>query len=180
MFSRARAHIRYSVKASVDRPERSNYESKKPFIVIEDIDVNNPALVKPMKSENDKFLGCLCCESGPLTITTSIDRAGYCPGESVMVSVSVENLTNREIRGIRLQLLSVTTLSAEGSTCQVPRNVIYEQMMGDRVPAGSTERLASESQIRARQSGTPRLLKGGKADNFYSTSSTIHQVMQNH
>ena len=139
--SNFRAHIRYWVHAKVDRPWKFDYKTKRPFTVIEYIDINNPVFLRPARSENDKHLCCLCCKSGPLSLQASIDRAGYCPGESVMVSASAENLTNREMQGIRAQLISVTNVVARGHR-RSDKKVVCE-VMGQQLPIGVTDRWQS-------------------------------------
>jgi hypothetical protein len=67
-----------------------------------------------MRSDVDKTLCCLCCKSGPLTLYASIDRVGYCPRESVSLSVTTENLTRQILKGIRAQLISETRRFANG------------------------------------------------------------------
>jgi hypothetical protein len=139
--SNFRAHVRYWVQAVVDRPWKFDYKTKRPFTVIEYIDINNPVFLSPVRSENDKHLCCLCCKSGPLSLQASIDRAGYCPGESVMVSATAENLTNREMNGIRAQLLSVTNVVARGHR-RSDRKVVCE-VMGQQLPVRVTDRWQS-------------------------------------
>ncbi|XP_062519275.1 uncharacterized protein LOC134194364 [Corticium candelabrum] len=34
-----------------------------------------------MRRENEKQRGCCCCSSGPLALSASVDRIGYCSGE---------------------------------------------------------------------------------------------------
>ncbi|XP_065829337.1 arrestin domain-containing protein 3-like [Oscarella lobularis] len=128
-------YIRYWVTALVDRPWKFDYKSKRPFTVIECIDVNRPELLVPMRSENEKHLCCLCCQSGPITLSASIDRSAYCPGESVVISANAENLTNRQMRGIRAQLIAVTTLYASGNQTST-RQVVCEMMGEPIAPQG--------------------------------------------
>ncbi|XP_065829335.1 arrestin domain-containing protein 2-like [Oscarella lobularis] len=134
-FESYNGHIRYYVTAQVDRPWKFDYKSKRPFTVIEYVDVNQPALLVPMRSENDKHLCCLCCKSGPIKLSASIDRSAYCPGESVVVSANAENLTNREMRGIRAQLIAVKTLYARGHR-HCTRHVVCEMMGEPIAPQG--------------------------------------------
>lgn len=127
----------------VDLPQRVTFKCKRPFTVIEYIDINDPALLVPMRSENDKMLCCLCCESGPLTLHASLDRVGYCPGESVIISASAENLTNRVVRGVRAQLIAATTRNARGHT-NTARRVVCE-MLGEPIAVGATGKWENRS-----------------------------------
>ena len=62
-------------------------------------------------SEN-RNVGCLCCVSGPLTVTVYTDRGGYCPGESIGVSAVINNQSNNEILGLEIHLIQVTVYIA--------------------------------------------------------------------
>lgn len=53
----------------------------------------------------NRDVGCLCCKSGPLSITLYTDRGGYCPGESIGVSAVISNNSNNEIIGLEFQLI---------------------------------------------------------------------------
>ena len=131
------AFIRYWVAANVNRPWKFDFKSKRPFTIIEYIDINNPSFLTPMRSENDKHLCCLCCKSGPLSIQASIDRTGYCPGELVVVSASAENLTNREMGGMRAQLISITSVRARGQLRSSKK--VLSEMMGEKLAVGARD-----------------------------------------
>ena len=55
----------------------------------------------------NRDVGCLCCKSGPLSITLYTDRGGYCPGESIGVSAVINNNSNNEVLGLEFQLIEV-------------------------------------------------------------------------
>lgn len=57
-------------------------------------------------------VGCLCCVSGPLSITLYTDRGGYCPGESIGVSAVINNQSDNEIIGLEIHLIQVTVYIA--------------------------------------------------------------------
>ncbi|XP_062517269.1 arrestin domain-containing protein 2-like [Corticium candelabrum] len=103
--------IRYWLTATVNRPRHFNLQTKLPFTVIEYIDVNDASLLHSMMSENEKTLCCCCCASGPLVLTASVDRMGYCPGEKATISTIAENVGNRRVTGLRARLIAATTLS---------------------------------------------------------------------
>lgn len=94
-------HIRYWLEATVDRPWRFDYKTKRAFTVHEIIDVNLPQMKVPIDAEDEKIICCLCCKSGPLCLFVQVDRAGYCPGEAIAITSRVQNFTNRETRGTR-------------------------------------------------------------------------------
>ena len=62
----------------------------------------------------DRNVGCLCCVSGPLSITVYTDRGGYCPGESIGVSAVINNNSDNEVIGLEIQLIQLTVYIASG------------------------------------------------------------------
>ena len=56
-----------------------------------------------MTQNGSKTLCCLCCASGPIQAEVHLDRAGYVPGEFILVNGSVEN--NR----LRIDTLTLST-----------------------------------------------------------------------
>jgi hypothetical protein len=65
-----------------------------------------------MQQEIEKSLGSLCCISGPLTIIAMTDRGGYCPGESIAVSLYINNKTKQNLPGIEVALVQNVTFTA--------------------------------------------------------------------
>ena len=70
------------------------------------IDVNRPDFLKQKSVEVQGTLCCWCCESEPIIIRVNIPRIGYYiqQGNSIPVTVSVENQTDRRIEGETLTL----------------------------------------------------------------------------
>ena len=64
--------------------------------------------------QEDRNVGCLCCVSGPLSMTVYTDRGGYCPGESIGVSAVINNNSNNDILGLEIQLIQITVFIASG------------------------------------------------------------------
>ena len=67
---------------------------------------------QPCQMSEDRNVGCLCCVSGPLSVTVYTDRGGYCPGESIGVSAVINNHSNNEILGLEIHLIQVTVYIA--------------------------------------------------------------------
>ncbi|XP_062515989.1 arrestin domain-containing protein 3-like [Corticium candelabrum] len=135
--------IRYWVMATVDLDPTGRVKYKRPFTVIQHIDVNDPVLSIPMRSENDKTLCCLCCKSGPLSLSASIDRTGYCPGDTIRVSALAENLTRRVMTGIRAQLISFTIRKENGSATRAGDGgvrILLSEVMGDPIEVGASDK----------------------------------------
>ena len=67
----------------------------------------------------DRNVGCLCCVSGPLSITLYTDRGGYCPGESIGVSAVINNESKNDVIGLEIQLIQVTVYIASSGKCLI-------------------------------------------------------------
>jgi len=59
-------------------------------------------------------MGCLCCVSGPLSVTVRTDRGAYCSGELMTVTVYANNQTSHRILGVELELIQDTIFIASG------------------------------------------------------------------
>lgn len=98
-------YVRYWLKGIIDRPWRFDFTTKAAFTMIEFVDINTLPLLQPCQMAENRDVGCLCCKSGPLSITLYTDRGGYCPGESIGVSAVISNNSNNEIIGLEFQLI---------------------------------------------------------------------------
>ena len=129
-------HVRYWLEARMDRPWKFDHVTKRAFTILERVDLNlgREDLAVPRRGENQKTLGCLCCKTGPLTLTASTDRGGYCPGENILVTAHVGNDTNKEMRRLKATLYRHVVYYAEGSFS--PMNYVVSQMQtNDPIPA---------------------------------------------
>jgi len=88
-------YIRYFLKASVLRSSKFDHVVKKAITVLEILDINQPHMKQPLSSSKEKTLGCLCCASGPISLSVMTDRVAYCPGESIAISTEIENHSSR-------------------------------------------------------------------------------------
>ena len=65
---------------------------------VEVVDINFPRFQAPARQEGTKTICCLCCASGPVTLTAEIPRTGFCLGEFIPLNVNLENGSNRRIQ----------------------------------------------------------------------------------
>lgn len=119
-FEGEHGHIRYTVKATLDRPWKFDQEAKAAFTVISPLDLNtHPTAKEPVKKEVSKHFGFCCWSSGPLTMTVSLPVGGYVPGQDIPISVDVENNSDVPIREVKCtlrKLLTFTVTSPNKST----------------------------------------------------------------
>ena len=80
--------ICYSLKASMVRSGlKCNLSTKRIINVNKIVILNNPCLMCPLFKSKEKTLCCLWCASGPLTLSATIDRGAFCPGESISMII---------------------------------------------------------------------------------------------
>lgn len=103
------AYIRYMLTAGISLSVgKIDHVAVKGITVINNIDTNAPNLLRRLLVSNEKTVCCLCCSSGPITMTVMTDRSAYCSGESICISVDYENHSKRRIDGIRANLSQTT------------------------------------------------------------------------
>jgi len=67
----------------------------------------------PLSNSNEKTLCCLCCALGPVLLSVTTDRGGYCPGESITISTEAENHTSRKVMVVQASLKQTVTFFPE-------------------------------------------------------------------
>ncbi|XP_011409241.1 PREDICTED: arrestin domain-containing protein 3-like [Amphimedon queenslandica] len=79
------------------------------------VPINNPQLQTPKAMEISKTLCCLCCASGPINITATVPRTGFCIlKDAIPIEVSVENGSRRDVRQIVASIHKQVHYTAEG------------------------------------------------------------------
>ena len=117
-------YIRYSLKATIVRSGlKLNHNTMRIINVNEIVDVNKPWLMSPSSKSKEKTLCCLWCASGPLTLSATIDRGAYCPGESISISTEADNHSNRRVNSVRATLKQVVTMFACGKSRCHTKNI---------------------------------------------------------
>ena len=130
-------NIRYWLEARMDRPWKFDHVTKFAFTVLERVDLNlsQEDLNAPRRGEGQKTLGCLCCQSGPLTLAVSTDRGAYCAGEKILLNARLENNTNKEMRMLKATLGRTVAMYARGK-CRHHQDVVAEMKTTGGIPAG--------------------------------------------
>lgn len=64
-------------------------------------------LQTPLLGEKEQTACCLCCKSGPIKLTAQIDKGGYVPGETIWVTATCDNNSERNIHSLAVQLVQV-------------------------------------------------------------------------
>ncbi|XP_002732214.1 arrestin domain-containing protein 3-like [Saccoglossus kowalevskii] len=110
-------NIRYYCKAVMERPWKFSHTTKKIFTVTGvpyDLNKEHHALT-PIRAEDQKTVCCLCCATGPISLSVNTDRKAYVPGENVSISALLENKSHRRIHDTQAELIqSVTYIAYRG------------------------------------------------------------------
>ena len=75
-----------------------------------------PNVLEPKILQVQKTLCCLCCKSGPISITARMPRKGFCIGvDAIPFEVDIENGSNRRVRYLQAKLVKSVVYTAEGN-----------------------------------------------------------------
>ncbi|XP_027889210.1 arrestin domain-containing protein 3-like [Xiphophorus couchianus] len=96
-FRGIHGRISYSLTVSIDRPWHLSKDFRTELNFVSYIDPHQPELWAPLSGSNFKTLCCLWCTSGPITMTVSLERKAFKPGETVKVMCSFSNASSRTV-----------------------------------------------------------------------------------
>ena len=106
--------IRYEVEARICSTGLFHFDKKVLVIiqVVDRVDINDPALMNPAQFVEEKTICCLCCASPPISLTANVPRTGFCIGERIPFTASLDNSSGRAI-SLRAILGMIVTFRAE-------------------------------------------------------------------
>ncbi|XP_072938025.1 arrestin domain-containing protein 17-like [Epargyreus clarus] len=140
-------HIRYEVKAVVDRAFKMDQEKKAVVRVISPLDLNaEPGVKDPIQMKMNETYYCCCARSGRVEAVIKLPASGYCPGQVIPIEVSCANEGSVTIDSITFKLKKDTTFHA-GAT-KTESEVLAELESGE-VRAGSSRRFTAELTVPA-------------------------------
>ncbi|KYQ55050.1 Arrestin domain-containing protein 3 [Trachymyrmex zeteki] len=133
-------HVRYTVKATLDRPWKFDQDVKSPFTVITPLDLNQePRAAESVQQEMSKTFCCLCCGTPPLTVNFSLPVRGYVPGQSMPIKINVENLSNVVVNIVKLVLCKIVTFRATTPHTDTKKEeIVVTEVSKGPVEAGGT------------------------------------------
>ncbi|KAL5486865.1 hypothetical protein EMCRGX_G019401 [Ephydatia muelleri] len=115
-FAGPHGHIRYTVEARISTGLFHFDKTVSAIIqVVDRVDINVPALMSPVQYEDEKTICCLCCASPPISLTVNVPRTGFCIGEGIPLTASLDNGSGRIIT-LRATVSKVVTFHAQGRT----------------------------------------------------------------
>ncbi|XP_055550754.1 arrestin domain-containing protein 2-like isoform X2 [Wyeomyia smithii] len=93
-----RGHIRYTLKVIVDRAWMLNKSYKMGFTVLQPLNLNFLSNVRfPIEMHITKAFCCWPCTTGPLHISAQLPISGYVPGQTIAVTIVVDNQSRRKL-----------------------------------------------------------------------------------
>ncbi|XP_068560321.1 arrestin domain-containing protein 3-like isoform X2 [Cebidichthys violaceus] len=87
--------ILYSLTVSIHRPWHMAKDFVTELNFVNRINTNQPELHAPLSGSNSMTLCCLWCASGPITMTVSVEKKAFMPGETVKIICQFSNASSR-------------------------------------------------------------------------------------
>ncbi|KAK3085924.1 hypothetical protein FSP39_010765 [Pinctada imbricata] len=109
-FEGRRGHVRYTCKASLDRPWKFNESTKRAFTIIRHFDLNHiPTALMPVFAEQRQSIEGCCCSAGDIEVSMGLNKTGYVPGEPILYDINITNNSDNVIREAHLVLIQNVT-----------------------------------------------------------------------
>nr|CAD7202514.1 unnamed protein product [Timema douglasi] len=113
-FEGSYGYVRYTVRATLDRPWKFNQDAKSVFTVISHTDLNLlPQLRSPLTQTKTKSVCCLCCNTGPITMVARIPFTGFVSGQDIPLTIDMENPTRININNVNCVMMQVATFQSQ-------------------------------------------------------------------
>lgn len=139
-FKSRDGHIRYKIKANIDRPLWPDSHVQEELKVISSVDLNSiPENKNPLTIERNASFCCCCCRSGPLTLVSKIDRRGYVAGDVITLVVEIDNASNVGVNRVSYELQRVIVCYTNKRKCSSKENkvILKEVLEGSVLPHNS-------------------------------------------
>ncbi|XP_042871044.1 arrestin domain-containing protein 3-like isoform X2 [Penaeus japonicus] len=116
--------VRHVCKAKINVPWGFDKTCSQPYSVNSLYDLNtDPAAQHPIQCNEHKYLCCLWCKSGPLSMVLRVSRSGYVPGEKIMINAECSNKTNDVVDYTEANIHQIVKYRAQGKTKSIDRKV---------------------------------------------------------
>lgn len=106
-FEHLNGHVRYEVKAVIDRPSRFDDKAKVLITVVRSLDLNREPrhLREPLVKHGENPASGCCCVSGAPTIDVMLNKGLFTVGETILVHGEISNTTNTRIKYSTIALI---------------------------------------------------------------------------
>ena len=117
-FEGSFGRIRYEVEATIVKAAalkiNKRFAVQIPYTPVVDPNAD-PNLKVPKILQKEKTLCCLCCVSGPISLTARVSRTGFCIGQgAIPFEADIENGSNRRIGYLQAQLQRKVMYTVQG------------------------------------------------------------------
>lgn len=133
-FEGVYGHIRYTVKVTFERPWKFDQTYKVGFTVLKQLDLNydNPDLRLPVHAESIKYFCCWPCKSGPLVLNVTLPIAGFVPGQSIPISLVIDNESRENVEEITFKLKKIVRCFSQTPRvkCKEEKGVVVMKRSG--------------------------------------------------
>ncbi|XP_044053679.1 arrestin domain-containing protein 3-like isoform X2 [Siniperca chuatsi] len=103
-FRGVHGQIAYTLTVGINRPWHMSKDFVTELNFVNHTDTNQPELRAPLSGSNNMTLCCLWCASGPITMTVSVEKKAFIPGETVKIICYFRNASSqRATPKVRLQ-----------------------------------------------------------------------------
>ncbi|XP_071487793.1 arrestin domain-containing protein 3-like [Diadema antillarum] len=93
--------VRYYLTAVIERPWKFSHKTRRYLCIWSIKNMNSiPSVFVPLSTIAQKRVCCLFCESGLFSMCVTIDKRGYCPGESILITIELSNRTSRDVSSL--------------------------------------------------------------------------------
>ncbi|XP_046545836.1 arrestin domain-containing protein 3-like [Haliotis rubra] len=124
-FEGQHGYLRYWIKVTMEKPWKNDYSTKKVFTVLCPMDLNrepSSGVASPSVKKN-KRLCCLCCRSGPVSAVLSVQQKGFVPGEAIVITGEVNNMSSRKMGGSSVELKMTTVFHSTTKSRAITQQV---------------------------------------------------------
>ncbi|XP_035494894.2 uncharacterized protein LOC118313506 isoform X2 [Scophthalmus maximus] len=87
----------YNITVCISRPWHLSKDFVTELNFVNHIDTNQPELQAPLSGSNQMTLCCLWCASPPITMTVSVEKKAFVPGETVRIICEFSNRSSRTV-----------------------------------------------------------------------------------
>ena len=116
-FESTNGSIRYSLTAGISRSQDEEFEHATiaAAITIKDIvNINVPHLMQPISNFYQEMVRTFWHTCGLASLSVTLNRCGYCPGEYIAINTKIENQSTKQINAIYVSLVQTVRYFAIG------------------------------------------------------------------
>ena len=136
-FEGSVGHIRYTLVGKiVTGLFKFDQNVEAPVPIQQLAKISDPRLLQPARQEVQKTVCCLCCASGPISLTVALPKTGFLIGESFQLQASLENGSSRQVK-ITASITQSVMYYAQGHHSRSGKTVV--SIESDEIDAQATK-----------------------------------------